>query len=144
MDESTFQATTLLLVPLIYTNKRTLGGFHAQLVTTGGLEWFCSFQDKTLSEQTREHPHISLNESINIETGWRFILSCSLRMKWYESNYIAIKRKQHWNSFMMTSSNGNIFRITGPLCGKFTGHWWIPFTKASDMELWCFLWSALE
>ena len=23
---------------------------------------------------------------------------------------------------MMTSSNGNIFRATGPLCGKFTGH----------------------
>ena len=24
--------------------------------------------------------------------------------------------------FMMTSSNGNIFRVTGPLCGEFTGH----------------------
>ena len=23
--------------------------------------------------------------------------------------------------YMMTSSNGNIFRVTGPLCGKFTG-----------------------
>ena len=27
---------------------------------------------------------------------------------------------------MMTSSNGNIFRITGPLCGEFTGLRWIP------------------
>ena len=27
---------------------------------------------------------------------------------------------------MMTSSNGNIFRVTGPLSGEFTGHWWIP------------------
>ena len=27
---------------------------------------------------------------------------------------------------IMTSSNGNIFRITGPLWGEFTGHWWIP------------------
>ena len=44
---------------------------------------------------------------------------------------------------MMTSSNGNVFRLTGPLCGEFTGHWWIPLTKASDSELWCFLWSAL-
>ena len=35
---------------------------------------------------------------------------------------------------MMTSSNGNIFRITGPLCGEFTGHRWIPLTKASDGE----------
>ena len=28
--------------------------------------------------------------------------------------------------FMMTSSNGNIFRVAGPLCGEFTGHRWIP------------------
>ena len=45
---------------------------------------------------------------------------------------------------MMTSSNGNIFRVTGPLWGEFTGHQWIPLTKASDVELWCFLWSAPE
>ena len=24
------------------------------------------------------------------------------------------------------------------------GHRWIPLTKASDVELWCFLWSATE
>ena len=41
---------------------------------------------------------------------------------------------------MMTSWNGNIFRVTGPLCGEFAGHRWIPHTKASDAELWCFLW----
>ena len=35
---------------------------------------------------------------------------------------------------MMTSSNGNIFRVTGPLNSL-----WIPLTKASDAELWCFL-----
>ena len=35
---------------------------------------------------------------------------------------------------MMASSNGNIFRVTGPLCGEFTGHRWIPRTKASDVE----------
>ena len=44
----------------------------------------------------------------------------------------------------MTSSNGNIFRVTGPLCGEFTGRRWIPLTKASDAELWCFLWSLSE
>ena len=32
-------------------------------------------------------------------------------------------------------------RVTGPLCRKFTGHRWIPLTKASDAELWYFLWS---
>ena len=36
---------------------------------------------------------------------------------------------------MMTSSNGNIFRVTGPLCGEFTGHRRIPHTKASDADL---------
>ena len=47
-------------------------------------------------------------------------------------------------AFMMTSSNGNISGVTGHLCGEFTGHRWIPYTKASVAELWCFLWSAPE
>ena len=46
--------------------------------------------------------------------------------------------------FMMTSWNENIFRVTGPLCGESTGHRWIPLVKASDAELWCFLWSVPE
>ena len=40
-------------------------------------------------------------------------------------------------AIMMTSSNGNIFRVTGHFCGEFTGHRWIPRTKASYAELWC-------
>ena len=39
----------------------------------------------------------------------------------------------------MTSSNGNIFRVTGPLWGESIGPRWIPLTKASDAELWWFL-----
>ena len=45
---------------------------------------------------------------------------------------------------MMTSPNGKVFRVIGPLCGEFTGHRWITLTQASDAELWCFLWSAPE
>ena len=30
---------------------------------------------------------------------------------------------------MITSSNGNIVRVTGPLCGEFTGRRWIPRTQ---------------
>ena len=37
-----------------------------------------------------------------------------------------------WEASMMTSSNGNIFRVTGHFCGEFTGLRWIPRTKASD------------
>ena len=29
-----------------------------------------------------------------------------------------------FNMIMMTSSNGNIFRVTGPLCGEFPGFLW--------------------
>ena len=33
-------------------------------------------------------------------------------------------------SYMIRLSNGNIFRVIGPLFGEFTGHRWIPRTKA--------------
>ena len=32
--------------------------------------------------------------------------------------------------------------VTGPLCGEFTADRWIPRTKASGAEFWCFLWFA--
>ena len=44
--------------------------------------------------------------------------------------------KKACTKLMMTSSNGSIFCVTGHLCGEFTGHRWIPRTKASDAELW--------
>ena len=53
------------------------------------------------------------------------------------SRYITNEDKL-WGVYMKTSSYGNIFFVTGPLWGESTGHWWIPLTKASDAELWCF------
>ena len=44
----------------------------------------------------------------------------------------------------MTSSNWSIFCVTGHLYEEFTGDRWIPHTKASYAELWCFPWSAPE
>ena len=41
----------------------------------------------------------------------RRIASCVLSSSWCHP----------YPSDMMTSSNGNIFRVTGPLCGEFTG-----------------------
>ena len=52
-------------------------------------------------------------------------------------------------SFIMTSSNGNIFRVTGPLYWDFTGYQWIPLTKASGHihrtaeSLYCVLYESL-
>ena len=51
---------------------------------------------------------------------------------------------RHCQVSMMTSSNRSSFRVTGPLCGEFTGHRSIPLTKTSDVELWCFLSSVLN
>ena len=34
---------------------------------------------------------------------------------------MGIDRSGKYLFHMMTSSNGNIFRVTGPLCGEFTG-----------------------
>ena len=66
---------------------------------------------------------------------------------WTEASTLVLLdyESMRWSSprlFMMTSSNGNVSRVTDSLCGEFTGHRWIPRTKASDAELWCFLWSA--
>ena len=54
----------------------------------------------------------------------------------YHCSFMSNQSRTHY--IIMTSSNGNIFRVTGHLCGEFTGHRWIPRTKASDAELWCF------
>ena len=65
----------------------------------------------------------------------------------YSSPFSIHQNVEHdpvWEIHMMTSSNGNIFLVTGHLCGEFTGHRWIPRTKASDAELWYFLWFASE
>ena len=59
----------------------------------------------------------------------------------YEKSMTECSVSLQW---MMTSPNGNNFRVTHPLCGKFTGHRWIPRTKASDAELWCLLRSVRE
>ena len=65
-------------------------------------------------------------------------------VSWVKSWVSQVQKIQAEIKLMMTSSNGNIFRVTGHLCGEFTGPRLIPRTKASDEELWCFLWSASE
>ena len=57
------------------------------------------------------------------------------------SDYSGVLNRSVEINTMMTSLNGNTFRVTGPLYGEFTGHRWILLTKASDTELWYFLWS---
>ena len=99
---------------------------------------------------------LDISQNKQLDTHWscrRFeTLWCSL---WRHRNVSSvnhqpfgalIRKAEVCGTFCLhvTSSNGNISRVTGHLCGEFTGHRWIPGTKASDAELWCFLWSAPE
>ena len=45
------------------------------------------------------------------------------------------------STHMMTSSNGNIFRVTGPLCGEFTGPGEFPTQRpvARSFDVFCYL-----
>ena len=72
----------------------------------------------------------------------QFYHSIDYRVLDLQAYHVFITDSHH--RLMMTSSNGNIFRVTGHLCVEFTGPRWIPRTKASDTVLWCFLWSASE
>ena len=88
---------------------------------------------------------------------WHNLLYPIILNSWYNTlGYINASVYQIWSlkhvtdlkachiDLMMTSSNGNIFRVTGHLWGEFTSPQWIPCTKASDPTLTCYLWSAPE
>ena len=86
----------------------------------------------------QEVPAIACNNFIFDET----VFGASLQSQVHKfiCRYLLFKKI----IFMMTSTNGNIFRVTGPSGGELTGHRWIPLTKASDAELWYFLWTVPE
>ena len=58
--------------------------------------------------------------------------------------FITVRNRKWEICFMVTILSGNIFRVTGSLCGEFTCRRWIPLTEASDAKLWYFPWSAPE
>ena len=92
--------------------------------------------------QILNHSYVEVlpNKTSNdIPRDWKEInIFCSLKCDLGHRHLVGGKRIRH----MMTSSNGNVFRVTGHLCWEFTGLRWIPRTKASDAELWCFLCSV--
>ena len=54
---------------------------------------------------------------LNVIALWKF--TCQQRSKRGADR--SISTDQQRSKIVMTSSNGNIFRVTGPLCGEFTG-----------------------
>ena len=86
-----------------------------------------------------------------INRAFLFAYVCGVGQAFFQ-RYSAMPTKTKANQWVATMQplvhddviKWNIFRVTGPLRGEFTGHRWIPLAKASDAELCCFLWSAPE
>ena len=55
---------------------------------------------------------------------WRVERRCISVTQWCRVSRQGEKKLTAHELVMMTSSNGNIFRVTGHLCGEFTGHRW--------------------
>ena len=66
-------------------------------------------------------PHLNAHQSaIHLDM---FLICKRLQIRWRVE---PCQQSVHTMAHMMTSSNGNIFRVTGHLCGEFTGPRWIP------------------
>ena len=128
--------------------------YHYVIYDSGILTVFCMMHlcRWLIMENTNTYLAIFINSLWSSDAMWHHrTLSTLVQVKaWcpmapsHSNQCLLIISKVLWHSPMMTSSNGNIFHVTGHLCGEFTGHRWISRTKASDTELWCFLWSAPE
>ena len=147
---------------IIWTNAEKMGNWTLGNKLKGGFNW-----NKTIfiEENTFENVNLFISAPSGVKTGVfmnNFVQTCLSKLH-NRPNVVGASAKitwwclmnciQQWEqmsisntvfSLIMTSSNGIIFRVTGPLCGEFTGPRWIPLTKASDAELWCYLWSASE
>ena len=84
---------------------------------------FTSKRRSKLPHSLQTLKYLDINVSLTFETQTELFVVVILKQN---SNYTI---KVVMNFLMMTSSNGNISRITGPLCGEFTGHRWIPLTQ---------------
>ena len=119
--------------PSLYCQTKAYTLLNVHMYWTTRRHETCS--NKTSSQQG------SFSINLNAVFKWKVCISYTFGGFFVTSPWLFSFRQ---TPIMMTSSNGNIFRITGHLCGKFTGPRWIPRTKASDAELWCFLWSSSE
>ena len=59
-----------------------------------------------------------------LHKGWR-----AVNMHQYIGSGLLQDGRSSLPELIVMTTNGNIFRVTGPLCGEFTGHRWIPRTK---------------
>ena len=94
-----------------------------------------------ITDNNLSHRHESINKMLSM-----YICVChtyiDIHIRIYK--YIYISRMNAQVRFALSFHHDDVikwkhFRVTGHLCGEFTGHRWIPRTKASEAELWWFL-----
>ena len=73
------------------------------------------------------------DDSLENKSAWAYVIA------WHRRCDKPLPEEMLQICIMMTSWNGNIFCVIGPLWGESTGHRWIPLTKSTDAELWSFL-----
>ena len=89
---------------------------------------------------------VAMIAPVPVKQPWTIWVSTSEEHRMFNQPQETYKLQWHivsdqWSSypnlaiFMMISSNGNIFQVTGLLWGESTSHQSIPLTKASDVEL---------
>ena len=129
-----------------------------------GLSTSWYFMTETICTVIQDRWHRMIYNKVNSTANYISNMRLGFLFAWVGANtnlepneYLFFKENICWDTaarnasanhelykYMMTSWNGSISRVTCPLCGKFTGDRWIPRTKGSDGELWCFLWYAPE
>ena len=117
--------------PLLYYIKPCASFQSHQLIQSGVTVWKSSIWVK-IYDFFLSHVTLKFDRWPWKTKGHLFFATSS-----FAHHFVAIRefklelqsRNVQFGSNMITWSNGNIFRVTGPLCGEFTGHWWFPFQR---------------
>ena len=96
-----------------------------------------SIQIFTDNKTPHDHP-LLLAKIFNFGKCFRLTVTSSTNVTVFDiynhqtwPKYVSMSRDHAYNFFMMTSSNGNIFRVTGHLCGEFPAQ--RPVTRSFDV-----------
>ena len=100
--------------------------FLGLLQTSKCMQLFTSYKLPTFASYRRLTDFNAMDFVSSIEVFMIQLLFLSFTENCWYTVFLFLKIAQIRQKYMMTSSNGNISRLTGPLCGEFIGHRWIP------------------
>ena len=116
----------MLIIVLVWIGGTSIYTGICNNVSQDGSNWWWPRASSPNSHPCCCHGYVIFGWMLHLLTGNVTVMYTKIDITW-------------WRHQMET-----FFRVTVHLCGEFTGPRWIPSTKASDAELWCFLWSAPE